>query len=112
MYGVHTYVYGVHTYVYDVHTYVYDVHTYVYGVHTYVYLWGCSISSVKLRLESESEDGMSCAEFLYPIFQGYDFLHLHRNHNCWMQVTHNPYSTNLINACLGSSQKKIKEGGV
>lgn len=30
---------------------------------------------------------MSCAEFLYPVFQAYDFLHLHKHHNCWLQAS-------------------------
>ena len=34
-----------------------------------------------------SREGMSCAEFLYPCFQAFDFLHLHQHHNCWMQVS-------------------------
>ena len=42
--------------------------------------------SVKQRLPTE--EGMSCAEFLYPIFQAFDFLHLHRQHNCWIQASH------------------------
>lgn len=33
-----------------------------------------------------SEEGMSCAEFLYPLFQAFDYLHLHTQHNCWLQV--------------------------
>ena len=40
--------------------------------------------SVKQRLSTV--EGMSCAEFLYPIFQAYDFLQLHTHHRCWIQV--------------------------
>jgi len=48
-----------------------------------VCVWWCSV-----KLRQETDEGMSCAEFLYPIFQAYDFLHLHRHHDCWLQVTH------------------------
>ena len=47
----------------------------------------CCCCSVKQRMDSE--EGMSCAEFLYPVFQGYDFLQLHQQANCWMQVYNN-----------------------
>ena len=40
--------------------------------------------SVKQRLSTV--EGLSCAEFLYPIFQAYDFLQLHKQHSCWIQV--------------------------
>ena len=40
--------------------------------------------SVKQRLSTV--EGLSCAEFLYPIFQAYDFLQLHKRHGCWIQV--------------------------
>ena len=40
--------------------------------------------SVKQRLSTV--EGLSCAEFLYPIFQAYDFLQLHKHHGCWIQV--------------------------
>ena len=43
--------------------------------------------SVKQRLSTV--EGISCAEFLYPIFQAYDFLQLHKHHGCWMQVGKN-----------------------
>ncbi|CAH8839685.1 unnamed protein product [Trichobilharzia szidati] len=40
--------------------------------------------SVKLRMEGENT--MDLSEFLYPVLQAIDFLHLHKNHNCYMQV--------------------------
>jgi tyrosyl-tRNA synthetase len=41
-------------------------------------------TSVKKRIESES--GISFTEFTYQLVQGYDFLHLHTNHNCTVQI--------------------------
>eukprot|EP00731_Ephydatia_muelleri_P027999 Em0019g872a len=35
---------------------------------------------------NEGEEGMCLTEFLYPALQAYDFLQLHKQHNCWMQV--------------------------
>ncbi|MFD1094300.1 tyrosine--tRNA ligase [Salegentibacter chungangensis] len=42
--------------------------------------------SVKNRLTGESSDGMSFTEFTYQLVQGYDFLHLYRNHSCTLQM--------------------------
>ena len=42
--------------------------------------------SVKKRLGSESQEGMSFTEFTYQLFQGYDFLHLYNSHNCRLQM--------------------------
>ncbi|XP_076652061.1 tyrosine--tRNA ligase, mitochondrial [Halictus rubicundus] len=41
-------------------------------------------SSVQTRLQSET--GMSFTEFSYPVFQGYDWLHLYRKYKCKFQV--------------------------
>nr|XP_033329976.1 tyrosine--tRNA ligase, mitochondrial [Megalopta genalis] len=41
-------------------------------------------SSVQSRLQSEA--GMSFTEFSYPIFQGYDWLHLYRTYKCKFQI--------------------------
>ena len=41
--------------------------------------------SVKKRLSSEG-DGMSFTEFTYQLIQGYDFYHLHKTHNCLLQM--------------------------
>jgi len=38
--------------------------------------------SVKNRLET----GISFTEFSYQLVQGYDFYHLHKNHNCMIQM--------------------------
>ncbi len=40
--------------------------------------------SVRKRLNSDV--GMSFTEFSYQLLQGYDFLHLYREHNCVLQV--------------------------
>jgi len=42
--------------------------------------------SVKKRLSSESNVGMSFTEFSYQLLQGYDFLHLYQNNNCKLQM--------------------------
>jgi len=42
--------------------------------------------SVKNRLSGESADGMSFTEFTYQLVQGYDFLHLYRDHSCTIQM--------------------------
>ncbi len=41
--------------------------------------------SVRTRLESES--GMSFTEFTYQLLQGYDFVHLCREHGVRVQVS-------------------------
>jgi tyrosyl-tRNA synthetase len=45
-----------------------------------------SKDSVKKRLSADSKEGMSFTEFTYQLVQGYDFLHLYRNHNCTLQM--------------------------
>ena len=42
--------------------------------------------SVKKRLSAESKSGMSFTEFTYQLVQGYDFLVLHREYNCRLQM--------------------------
>jgi tyrosyl-tRNA synthetase len=44
-----------------------------------------SKDSVKKRLSGEGE-GMSFTEFTYQLIQGYDFYHLHKHHNCKLQM--------------------------
>lgn len=51
-------------------------------------------SSVQARLQSES--GMSFTEFMYPLFQGYDWLHLHRNYGCNFQVGGQDQMGNIV----------------
>ena len=42
--------------------------------------------SVKKRINQESKTGMSYTEFSYQLVQGYDFLYLHDNYNCKLQM--------------------------
>ncbi len=42
--------------------------------------------SVKNRITGDGTDGMSFTEFTYQLVQGYDFLHLFKNHNCTLQM--------------------------
>lgn len=42
--------------------------------------------SVKKRLGSDSQEGMSFTEFTYQLFQGYDFLHLYEKFDCKIQM--------------------------
>jgi len=42
--------------------------------------------SVKKRISGESGSGMSFTEFTYQLIQGYDFYHLHKAHNCMLQM--------------------------
>jgi len=42
--------------------------------------------SVKNRLSGTAADGMSFTEFTYQMVQGYDFLHLYRDHDCTLQM--------------------------
>jgi tyrosyl-tRNA synthetase len=42
--------------------------------------------SVKKRLSSESNVGMSFTEFSYQLLQGFDFLHLYRTEGCRLQM--------------------------
>lgn len=44
-----------------------------------------SKDSVKKRLGEEG-GGMSFTEFTYQLIQGYDFYHLHKHHNCLLQM--------------------------
>lgn len=45
-----------------------------------------SKQSVKNRIEGEGREGMSFTEFTYQLIQGYDFLHLNKEHNCLLQL--------------------------
>jgi len=42
--------------------------------------------SVKKRLGSDAQAGMSFTEFTYQLFQGYDFYHLYKEKNCLLQM--------------------------
>ncbi len=56
-----------------------------YGKHISV-SYMMSKDSVKNRISSENASGMSYTEFSYQMVQGYDFLHLKRNHDCYIQM--------------------------
>ncbi|MDR0843826.1 MAG: tyrosine--tRNA ligase [Tannerella sp.] len=45
-----------------------------------------SKDSVKKRLGAEASVGMSFTEFSYQLLQGYDFLYLHENYGCRLQM--------------------------
>lgn len=53
-----------------------------------------SRTSVQSRLTSDT--GMSFVEFTYQIFQGYDWLHLLRHHNCCFQLGGSDQMGNLM----------------
>ena len=42
--------------------------------------------SVKNRLSEDANEGMSFTEFTYQLVQAYDYLHLHREHDCTLQM--------------------------
>jgi tyrosyl-tRNA synthetase len=42
--------------------------------------------SVRKRLDSDSQTGMSFTEFTYQLFQGYDFYHLYKEKDCKLQM--------------------------
>lgn len=54
-----------------------------------------SFDSVKLRIEREQS--LSFLEFNYMILQAYDFLELHRQHNCLLQMGGSDQWGNIIN---------------
>ena len=56
-----------------------------YGKHISVN-YMMSKDSVKNRISSENASGMSYTEFSYQMVQGYDFLHLKRNYDCYIQM--------------------------
>jgi tyrosyl-tRNA synthetase len=54
-----------------------------------------SFDSVKLRLEREQN--LSFLEFNYMLLQAYDFVYLHRNHACRLQIGGSDQWGNIIN---------------
>ena len=42
--------------------------------------------SVKNRLSEDANEGMSFTEFTYQLVQAYDYLHLHREYDCTLQM--------------------------
>lgn len=51
-------------------------------------------ASVQSRLHSDT--GMSFTEFSYPVFQGYDWLHLQRTYNCNFQIGGQDQMGNIV----------------
>ena len=64
--------------------------------------------SVKKRLSSESNIGMSFTEFSYQLLQGYDFLHLYREYGCKLQMGGSDQWGNIT---TGTELIRRKEGG-
>tara|TARA_S200000501_G_scaffold373553_1_gene420961 strand:+ start:2407 stop:3699 length:1293 start_codon:yes stop_codon:yes gene_type:complete len=56
-----------------------------YGKHISVN-YMMSKDSVKNRISSKNASGMSYTEFSYQMVQGYDFLHIKRNYDCYIQM--------------------------
>lgn len=42
--------------------------------------------SIQVRTRMESESGISFTEFTYQLLQGYDFVHLYKEHGVRVQV--------------------------
>ncbi len=64
--------------------------------------------SVKKRISSDSQTGMSFTEFSYQLVQGTDFLHLYRTHNCKLQMGGSDQWGNIV---TGTELIRRKEGG-
>jgi tyrosyl-tRNA synthetase len=64
--------------------------------------------SVKKRLSSESNVGMSFTEFSYQLLQGYDFLHLYQTEDCHLQMGGSDQWGNIV---TGSDLIRKKTGG-
>lgn len=64
--------------------------------------------SVKKRLGSDSQNGMSFTEFSYQIVQGYDFYYLYQNLNCKLQMGGSDQWGNIT---TGTELIRRKSGG-
>ena len=64
--------------------------------------------SVKKRINSESQTGMSFTEFSYQLVQGTDYLHLYRTLNCKLQMGGSDQWGNII---TGTELIRKKESG-
>uniref|UniRef100_A0A1I8IQM2 Tyrosine--tRNA ligase n=2 Tax=Macrostomum lignano TaxID=282301 RepID=A0A1I8IQM2_9PLAT len=64
--------------------------------------------SVQTRLNSKH--GMSVKEFLYPLFQAYDWLHLYKTYGCLVQIGGNDQTGNIDTGltCL----RRFEQSGV
>jgi tyrosyl-tRNA synthetase len=66
-----------------------------------------SQESVKLRLEREQN--LSFLEFNYMLFQGYDFYHLNKHHNCILQIGGSDQWGNIISGVEITKKASNKE---
>ena len=64
--------------------------------------------SVKKRINSESQTGMSFTEFSYQLVQGTDYLHLYKTLNCKLQMGGSDQWGNII---TGTELIRKKESG-
>ena len=67
-----------------------------------------SKDSVKKRIGSESNVGMSFTEFSYQLVQGADFLHLYNKYNCKLQMGGSDQWGNIV---TGTELIRRKNGG-
>ena len=67
-----------------------------------------SKDSVKKRLSSESNVGMSSTEFSYQLLQGYDFLYLYQHEGCRLQMGGSDQWGNIT---TGTELIRRKQGG-
>jgi tyrosyl-tRNA synthetase len=67
-----------------------------------------SKDSVKKRIGSEANEGMSFTEFSYQLVQGTDFLHLYNNYNCKLQMGGSDQWGNIV---TGTELIRRKAGG-
>ncbi|MGM0667029.1 MAG: tyrosine--tRNA ligase [Bacteroidota bacterium] len=67
-----------------------------------------SKDSVKKRLGSDSNQGMSFTEFSYQLVQGYDYLNLYREYGCKLQMGGSDQWGNIV---TGTELIRRKEGG-
>ena len=64
--------------------------------------------SVKKRIGSESNAGLSFTEFSYQLLQGFDFLHLYKEYGCKLQMGGSDQWGNIT---TGTELIRRKEGG-
>lgn len=63
--------------------------------------------AIARRLESDT--GLSYTEFAYPLMQGYDYLQLHRQHNCTLQIGGSDQWGNMVAGVDLIRRKEQKE---
>ena len=68
---------------------------------------GAMLAKDSVRSRMNSESGISYTEFTYQLLQGYDFVHLQREHGCRVQVRHQQLGNSnfaLKPTCLALNQ--------